>query len=204
VGSDTLVRRSREKTLLWASLAVGSASSAIALFVSSHGVIGAIAILFSIIFLIFLAGGSNAADCPQCGARVFGVLPLPNACKNCGSYVMVRDQHLVETPEDFVSDEHDFKANIDRLMVGGTLSNLSWPQMCSICSKRPSRREELTVTRGPAGFGTEFRWRFQIPHCSEHSKGVEADGVRFGFRSHRYWKDFCASNRLNPNDAMST
>jgi hypothetical protein len=201
MGGDTAVERSRERTLLWGCLAAGAAVLAVVLFVSGSVIAGVIAVLAALVFVLFSTMGSQTADCPQCGERVHGVLPSPGLCKNCGTYVMEQDGKLIETPNDYVGeDSYYFKAPIDRLLKN---LNVRWPHMCAICCRTPSRAEELTLNRAPVGFGTGLSWTFRIPYCSQHREGVEADGVHFGFRSHAYWRQFCAANGLTPKDAMT-
>jgi hypothetical protein len=211
------VERSLPLTLAMLSFSIlmGSISSSLydyAGFGRSAGFFGWIGFIFTalltvlgVLGAIFTAG---RARCPHC-QETLSILDLRAdiecaSCPSCKNFYEIKQPLVLPIEEGRVAEKSIFPLPVPE-------GKFDWPKICAVCAKKSTRSVEITTELKPSNeplpFGLRMAamlgfnqsrldeppLRFSVPHCKDHSDGVELEGgsyPRFKFRSLLYRQKF--------------
>jgi phage FluMu protein Com len=154
---------------------------------------------------VFTAG---RARCPHCN-ETLSILDLRAdiecaSCPSCKNFYEIKQPQLLPIEDSRVAERPIFPVPVPE-------GKFDWPKVCAVCEKKSTRAVEVTTALPPSGeplpFGLrvaavlgfdksrleEPPLRFSVPHCKDHSDGVELEGgsdPRFKFRSLPYRQRF--------------
>jgi hypothetical protein len=197
--SDTTLTRSWTTTLFAGAFALGLGYWAFDLF--RDGSYWGIAPAFFGLACLFVALMARKAGCPHCGA-VVEAGAVVTRCGACGEYSRTQQGKLAPVPRGFVLEQADFKIDVDALFKAKGQPELwRWPrpERCCVCDAPASKLEkvEMRLSEGRVMLGTMERiasYKFRVPHCAAHSRGVVFDYDAFKVRAYDYWREFRAAN----------
>jgi len=173
--------------------------AAVALWNNDHGFIAGIACFAALILLIY-AIMSRKSYCPLCGTPMT-VVPGANLCKKCDDYVLLENERLSRIPSG-----HFFGATCLSLPSGGLRTPSQWqwpfPGRCCVCQEAATKTESVSwsvAVDKSWGMTRSLKYRFEVPHCAQHSEGFKYEIDELKFRSYDYWLSFKELN-TGPKD----
>jgi hypothetical protein len=137
---------------------------------------------------IVLVGGltKRRGPCPVCGSTL-EVAPGPNWCARCHDYMFFAVKRITRMKPNWVCDSPDLLLPVG-LLKGPSEWQWPLPGRCAVCTDEAKRTETLAFT------ASLIQYRFEVPHCRRHSRGVEYEKGVLKFRSYSYWRAFRDQN----------
>lgn len=124
--------------------------------------------LFALTMVVIAFKFPGVAQCPGCGAKIFGLDPegdnIGHQCEVCRLFVSSDKGQLMPMPEQWVAIIPTFG-----VVVGAPPGEP--PELCCVCAAPATRKLPLQKENKPY---------LEMPHCAEHEGGarVKKDGAR--------------------------
>lgn len=170
---------------------------------------GWIAVLFATLAIIFVGvaiWGSGTASCPNCGARLTGLMTSADErCNHCGRYVEVRQRRAWEIDPERVDANRPFAVPLGE--------SFRMPELCAACGRPATKFETVSMETRESSSAISltvgvFQNSIAVPHCDSHSGGgrLDREGVQgttspmtlvtvLRVKSYRFYLEFL---RMNP------